>query len=1101
MSAGTIDLLFLCGRKPAQKRVIHPADGDIRKVADYPNIALWQRRPASIAPDIGALADALKAAAGTGAILVSGAPIDLGAPPNAYLPRLKHPREGQPATIAESAARWLAVDLDKIQVSAPLDPLAPEEAAAELAERLGPEFAACSYVWQLTASSKPRSKIVSVRLFFLTEKPIANPQRKRWALALNDRLGIKMVDPAIYQCAQPIYIAPPIFDVGRDPFPRRFGVTYGEADALDWAAIEGTIPKYQPRGQYRGTSCTGTVSGSIAERLAAIGDHSGGAGIHTPVRDTIMQMVREKWPAERIIQTIQARVAETDTSGHDPAYVASKVNARAIRLSIEGAATRLKAEGKPTRARQTATNAPTMSLSKGRRAIQETVERWRDGRTKRVVVVRSTVGAGKTAGTVGALLGKSVLWFAPTHTQANEVLATFNRDRPDAMPLARPIRGRLHQDADGRTLCQRPQVIEAIGRAHLTRHTTTIACERDGHTCPHRRTCPYFKQFAEVAPIRILPHAYLTLSGARALKIPETQHGFVGAVIDESPLGTLAGHGHRSLDKVFAAGGHLAQFILAIRDGLPLDEPAMEAALTTEFAERCKPDLPVSSPSEPDSWALSAELGQIAAGYDPSHGRGLAGLYSAALNWLQGQRNFLWFGKTGTGTEAVFFAWRRLPAFTMPNGSPARLLVLDATADEAVYRSLFGDDMEFVDIRVAQRLEVIRVTDKPAGKDRIFKTAEGADGREQHQPGELLPGIVALARSTGSGLITHKGGIETARALGWLGDTPTAHFGALRGVNHMAGCTSLVIAGRPEPDAIHCEATARALWPNADLNLSGAYEYRLDGSVSVACHPDARVDAVLRMHREGEIEQAIGRLRAVAATTPKRVFLVSNCPIEHPAQEITLTEMLPEAKLARLLLAFNGAAPLVPRLMAERLPDVWATPNAASEWVKWHQRQAVKKGVGSLIEESLYKATHPLFALTGYAPLTAVEFRAEGHRGSNARGISWHRDQKIIHDRLANAIRRGVPTLAITDTSPAHQYHPTPTEAPAMQPTPIVLTATKPDGETVTVQTELPPAATERLLNRLTGAWATVEVTAPTHAKPGTVIDATDRFARPTAAA
>lgn len=1097
MTTGTTELLFLHGHKAARKRVIQSADGDIRTVANYPNIAVWQRRPVTISPDIDALADALKSAANTGAILVSGLPIDLGTRPDAYLPRLKHSRENQPATIAEAASPWLAVDIDKTQVSAPLDPLDPEAIITELAERLGTEFAACSYVWQLTASAKPGSRIVSVRLFFLTSQPITNTQRKRWALALNDRLGVKLVDPAIYQCAQPIYIAPPAFDVGVDPFPQRFGVVYGEVETLEWSTIEDAIPEQRRHGgQYQGTTTGYAVSGSIADRLAAIGDHTGGAGIHAPIRDAIMQMVREKWPTERIIPTIQAYVAEADTSGHDPAYVASKITPRAIRQSIDGAAIRLKAEEKPLRAKQTATNAPTVSLAQGRRMIREAVEQWRDGETKPVVVIRSTVGAGKTSATVGALRGKSVLWFAPNHHQGAEVLEAFNRDRPDTIPLARPIRGRLHQGADGQTLCQRPQVIEAIKQAHLTRHTATIACERDGHVCPHRRDCAYFRQFAEVAPIRILPHAYMTLSGARALKLPESDHPFVGAVIDESPLGTLVGHGHRSTDKVLAVGGHLAQFVLAVRDRLPIDEPAMEAALTVEFEERCKPDLPVSGPSERDAWALAAELGQMASEYNHNHGRGLAGLYSAALNWLQGQRNTLWFGKTGTGTEAVFYAWKRLPAFAMPDGSPARLLILDATADETVYRALFGDDLEFVDIRVGQNLEIIRVTDKALGKGRVVATTEGPDGKEQHQPGEFLPGVVALARATGSGLITHKAGIETARALGWLGDTPTAHFGALRGVNHMAGCSSLVIAGRPEPDAIHTEATARALWPNASLSLTGEYQYRLDGAVSVACHPDARVDAVLRMHREGEIEQAIGRLRAVSATSPKRVYVVTNTPIEHPAQEVALSEILPDAKLARLLLAFNGAAPLIPRIMAARLPDVWASEQAAKDWVR---QKRPEKGGSLLIEESLYKATPTLFALTGHAPLTAFVFRAEGQRGSNPCGVSWYCENEVTRTTLAATIHRNIPTLAITDTTQPHQYQPT--EAPAMQTSPITLTATKPDGETVTVTTELPLAATERLLNRLTGAWAMVEATAPSQTKTGTVIDAADRFTQRTVTA
>lgn len=905
----------------AGKTCRHQPDGRVAVIKDYPGIVRWTRHTHELPADLEALTSVIGAVARAGGCLVTGEPCGQ-VPLEQPARRLKHARDDHPATLAECSAAWLPVDLDKLLLKEPLDPLDPEAAITELLERLGEPFMSTSCCWQLTASASPGTVRVSCRLFFLADRPLDNAERRRWAEGLNAACGLRLVDPAIYSAAQPIYIADPHFDGAPDPFPRRLGILWSEREALPWAEV----PIHaKPAAAAAWTPGQTVGDATIAGALARIGDAPGQGGIHEPIRDSVFRMVRAGWLPERIRSTIRASVAEADTSAHSPAYLAAKTSDRALNDSMKGAARRLAALELPERPELEPAQA--VSLDIGQTIIRDAISRWMRGEGPARLVIDASVGVGKTRLALEAALadlpaGARLLWAAPTHQQGQEVLERLG----DA---GRRIRGRVHGD---QPLCRRPELIEAIHDAGLGRHVQAIACQRPGApACPYRGSCAYYAQFDGAERVRVIPHQLLAHPTARA-HVGEWQ----GLVIDESPIAALTGH--KGVKRSAIEPGVLARVVEMLEAGAEPD-PALLPELEEEMRERCVVDLPVAGPGEADAWALAEELRRLAEKKTPR----LAALYRGAIAWLGGARNALWIG-TLDGAPAVYAAWRH-------GIGHERVLVLDGTAPAEAYRALLGPDTEIVRVRVRENLRVIQACDRPAGKRRL--TGEDPDELAQ---------ACAVARALRAPILTHKTAIENATARGWLpGNHPRAHFGALRGLNGLETAETLVVAGRPEPPPLTVEATARALWPAEALNLTGAYHWAQSDGLSVASHADPRCDELLRAIRDGEVEQAIGRIRAARSPTLKTVVLLTSTPVSHPTERVPWAELLPSAKLARLLLAGDGVAPLAPELMCRLLPEAWPTPAAARGWL------------------SRERITFPLVDIS-YKASVILSYRLEGQR-------------------------------------------------------------------------------------------------------------------------
>lgn len=128
--------------------------------------------------------------------------------------RLKHSKEGAPATLRDVARRWLAIDVDSLPLP---EGVTPQNLAgcgrAAIATLPGP-FRNARVLVQATASHgiKPG---VRLRLWFWLSRPLSGDELKAWLLRAP-------VDGSVFDAVEPIFTAPPHFADGRpDPFPHR----------------------------------------------------------------------------------------------------------------------------------------------------------------------------------------------------------------------------------------------------------------------------------------------------------------------------------------------------------------------------------------------------------------------------------------------------------------------------------------------------------------------------------------------------------------------------------------------------------------------------------------------------------------------------------------------------------------------------------------------------------------------------------------------------------------------------------------------------------------------------------------------------------------
>lgn len=808
--------------------------------------------------------------------LVHGNPI--GPPGPAY--RRTKARGDEPATLAETESRLLILDIDKVLVRHPLDPLDPEATVAEIVEMLGHPFSDTSYCWSLTASAAPMRDRVSLRLFFLVDRPLGFAEKVRWAKSIG------IVDASIFNAHQPVYTAAPVvlgFDgtAAPDPFPRRSGVVYGMVDVICWD----DVPVHKEVMASKG----GDFVFDVHVALTLIGDHA--KGCHRGICDAVFAMVLDGYNNESIIAAIQSH-RTAYFKPREPGYLDFKFSAEQILASIIGARLHLTYEMQP-RVTQTRKVQP-VPAKIGLQLARQKVRAWFSGETAAVLVLRLTAGCGKTSLTIEeareylASHPEAVIaWSHGTHEQGFETLEKFGG-------LAVKFEGREREG-----LCDRPALIEQIRVLGLSHQTQSIACLREGVECPHFANCRYQNQFVAVPPVRLFPHQYLALPKSAVWDGSETH-----LIIDESPVLALIEDDSFEVSAIMRAGGVLAEAIQQFRDGAEVGEEFIEL-LGQERDRRCRVALPkigpdsvapeLLGPSRPNFWVI----------------------YRAAIARLRGDVNGLWFSSDYT---RVYVVRKHRP-------SVRRVLILDATAEEAVYRAIFGKNIEFVTIDVEQKLEAIQVQDQPFGKGAMSLSR--------------IAQVCNFAQMTGSGLILDKTAREAAEQQAWLPDT-VAHFNNLRGLNTFEHLSSLVVAGRPQPKRLDIELYGRALWPRTELAL-GDYVWRRDGSLNVQAFDDPRIDSVLRMIREGDVEQGIGRLRAVWTTTLKRAFILTSTPVPFPTTLVRAHDLLPDAKLSALLLRFDGIAPLIPSLIYVEEDqrsqvrwgdDLWISLKSAERWAE-----------------------------------------------------------------------------------------------------------------------------------------------------------------------
>jgi hypothetical protein len=311
--------------------------------------------------------------------------------------------------------------------------------------------------------------------------------------------------------------------------------------------------------------------------------------------------------------------------------------------------------------------------------------------------------------------------------------------------------------------------------------------------------------------------------------------------------------------------------------------------------------------------------------------------------------------------------WRAFSAVpALPEG--ISLIVLDGTSDPDVSKLLFGPATRFETIRVAQHMSVTQIVDPSFSKTALGiahdlhaaaaqATADGKhDAAAKHANAarladdrrrESLDVAVGLGKRQGPGkmaVVTYKTLAQTSEWTAAAADHSLrlAWFGGMRGLDAMADCTAVAVFGRPQPPRLTIEDIARVLHARDPVPLTGlalanapAEERQftkmprallLPGcdawGMEVDAHPDPRVDAVLRMVRDAELIQAIGRIRAARAgkDSPKAVYLFCDVPLPLAVDRVaTLDEIMRGLAVADE--ARREGLPLDARTLFVRVPN------------------------------------------------------------------------------------------------------------------------------------------------------------------------------------
>lgn len=141
--------------------------------------------------------------------------------------RLLHPdpAAGDAPTLRDVPRRWLALDVDGLGLPAGTDPLDLAACAHAVLPRLPAEFRPARAVVTATASHAIKSG-ARLRLWYWLSRPVGAAEAARW-------LRGAPVDASIFNAAQVIYTAAPLFEAGAaDPLPSRLLVLPGAAEAV-----------------------------------------------------------------------------------------------------------------------------------------------------------------------------------------------------------------------------------------------------------------------------------------------------------------------------------------------------------------------------------------------------------------------------------------------------------------------------------------------------------------------------------------------------------------------------------------------------------------------------------------------------------------------------------------------------------------------------------------------------------------------------------------------------------------------------------------------------------------------------------------------------
>ena len=254
------------------------------------------------------------------------------------------------------------------------------------------------------------------------------------------------------------------------------------------------------------------------------------------------------------------------------------------------------------------------------------------------------------------------------------------------------------------------------------------------------------------------------------------------------------------------------------------------------------------------------------------------------------------------------------------------VLYLDATLDDSITRR-FLPSANTLRIDIEQAAVVTQVYDRTGSNsswnDDLKKESTNLPGCSYDPTDNDVAQLVTVLNTwADSGehplLVGHKELCDSLRKHPLIHKAvKIAHFQSLRGTNDYEDCSVVFITGRNQPSFDEVSVQTRAIFGDLanpfsnDAFEEGAEEApywlseRFSGSaaaMTVRAFNDEKAQRCFAQIREAETAQAIARLRLVHADYPKRVFLLSNLPVEMPVDHLlAFNDLMPNTLEQALL--------------------------------------------------------------------------------------------------------------------------------------------------------------------------------------------------------
>jgi len=246
--ANQLVILETLGKAPATKTLIIDAQGNRDAIPYGRALKYWGKvyQPTSIF-ELSALLENFTHI--PNAMAVRGVfrnHVDLRQPVYRRKDERKYPQAPETVCLKEAPLCWAPFDLDKLALKdlgfdQPLAELKLPDVCGRIIDQYLPELANVTHHAQYSSTAGWRDPhTASVHLFYWLDRPMTNAELKAYAHMVNARAEKTIVDPALYQAAQPIYIANPLLGTGvdHDHLPVRSALVKKERDVLSLPHLE-----------------------------------------------------------------------------------------------------------------------------------------------------------------------------------------------------------------------------------------------------------------------------------------------------------------------------------------------------------------------------------------------------------------------------------------------------------------------------------------------------------------------------------------------------------------------------------------------------------------------------------------------------------------------------------------------------------------------------------------------------------------------------------------------------------------------------------------------------------------------------------------------